>query len=228
MYFSCSSTILNDRDIYILTEALNSIIISTERTYMTKQMATIIAAAGIAAGASAATQVKLETNCGDIIIELNAAAAPKTVTNFLGYVNSGFYDGTTFHRVIRTFMIQGGGFSPDMSQKTTKAPIPNEAGNGLKNLRGTIAMARTGEPHSATAQFFINTIDNEFLNFRSATPEEFGYCVFGKVIQGMETVDSIAKKPTTRKGMHSDVPVEPVIIKKASVVKNKEQAKKSE
>jgi len=195
---------------------------------MTKQMATIIAAAGLAAGAQAAPQVKLETNCGDIIIELNAGAAPKTVANFLGYVNSGFYDGTIFHRVMRTFMIQGGGFSPDMSQRATKAPIPNEAGNGLKNLRGTIAMARTGEPHSATAQFFINTVDNEFLNFRSATPEEFGYCVFGKVVKGMETVDSIAKKPTTRKGMHSDVPVEPVIIKKASVVKNKEQAKKSE
>jgi peptidyl-prolyl cis-trans isomerase B (cyclophilin B) len=195
---------------------------------MTKQIATIIAAAGIAAGVQAAPQVKLETTCGDIIIQLDAKAAPKTVTNFLGYVNSGFYDGTIFHRVISTFMIQGGGFNPDMSQKTTKPPISNEAGNGLKNLRYTIAMARTGEPHSATAQFFINTVDNEFLNFRSATPEGFGYCVFGKVIQGMETVDSIAKKPTARKGMFSDVPVEPIIIKKASVVKNKEQAKKSE
>jgi peptidyl-prolyl cis-trans isomerase B (cyclophilin B) len=195
---------------------------------MTKQMATIIAAAGLAAGVQAAPQVKLETNCGDIIIELNAVAAPKTVTNFLSYVNSGFYDGTIFHRVMRTFMIQGGGFSPDMSQKATKSSIPNEAGNGLKNLRGTIAMARTDEPNSATAQFFINTVDNTFLNFRSATPEGFGYCVFGKVVKGMETVDSIAKTPTTRKGIHSDVPVEPIIINKASVVKNKEQAKKAE
>jgi peptidyl-prolyl cis-trans isomerase B (cyclophilin B) len=195
---------------------------------MTKEIAALVTAAGIAAGAQAAQQVKLETSFGDIVIQLNAAAAPKTVANFLTYVNSGFYDGTIFHRVIQKFMIQGGGFTPDMTQKETKSPIANEAGNGLKNLRGTIAMARTGEPHSATAQFFINTVDNDFLNYRSSTTEGFGYCVFGKVISGMEVVDSIAKTPTTRNGMNSDVPVEPVIIKKAVVVKNKEQPKKAE
>ena len=195
---------------------------------MTKQMATIIAAAGLAAGAQAAPQVKLETSHGDIVIELNKSAAPKTVTNFLAYVNSGFYDGTIFHRVIKTFMIQGGGFTPDMAQKSAKPAIQNEAGNGLKNLRGTIAMARTGEPHSATAQFFINTVDNEFLNHRSNAPEEFGYCVFGKVVSGMETVDSIAKTPTARKGMHSDVPSEPVVIRKAVVVKAGKPAVKAE
>jgi len=182
-------------------------------------------AAGLAAGVQAAQQVKMETSCGDIVIQLDAAAAPKTVANFIGYVNSGFYDGTIFHRVIQKFMIQGGGFTPDMTQKTTKPPIPNEADNGLSNLRGTIAMARTPDPHSATAQFFINTVDNPSLNHRSKTPEEWGYCVFGKVIKGMEAVDSIAKTPTTRQGMYTDVPVEPIIIKKAMVVKEKKQTK---
>ena len=195
---------------------------------MTKEIAALVTAAGIAAGAQAAQQVKLETSFGDIVIQLNAAAAPKTVANFIGYVNSGFYDGTIFHRVKQNFMIQGGGFTPDMAQKPTNAPVPNEAGNGLKNLRGTIAMARTGEPHSATAQFFINTVDNDFLNYRSSTTEGFGYCVFGKVVSGIEVVDSIAKSPTTSKGMHDDVPVEPVVIKKAVVVKNKKQPKKAE
>jgi peptidyl-prolyl cis-trans isomerase B (cyclophilin B) len=198
---------------------------------MTKQMATIItaaAAAGLAAGCSHQQNVKLDTSYGEIILQLDASAAPKTVANFLGYVNSGFYDGTIFHRVIRTFMIQGGGFTPDLSQKPTKPAISNEAGNGLKNLRGTIAMARTGDLHSATAQFFINTVDNEFLNHRSNAPEEFGYCVFGKVVSGMEAVDSIAKTPTTRKGMHSDVPAEPVVIRKAVVVKTGKPAMKAE
>jgi peptidyl-prolyl cis-trans isomerase B (cyclophilin B) len=192
---------------------------------MTKQTAAILTAAGLAAGIQAAPQVTLETSYGDIVIQLDAAAAPKTVANFLGYVNSGFYDGTIFHRVIQKFMIQGGGFTPDMTQKATKPPIPNEAYNGLLNLRGTIAMARTGDPHSATAQFFINTVDNPFLNHRSKTPDEWGYCVFGKVIRGMDVVDSIAKTPTTRQGMYSDVPFGPVIIKKAMVVKEKAQAK---
>ncbi|MBN2188875.1 MAG: peptidyl-prolyl cis-trans isomerase [Chitinispirillaceae bacterium] len=189
---------------------------------MTKRIVTIITAAGlsgITGCVEEANQVKLETTCGDIVIELDAKAAPKTAANFLEYVNSGFYDGTIFHRVIRTFMIQGGGFTPDMAQKPTKSPIANEAANGLQNLRGTVAMARTGEPHSATAQFFINTVDNPFLNHRSATPEGWGYCVFGKVVQGMEAVDSIAKTPTARKGMHSDVPVEPILIRKATVIK---------
>jgi peptidyl-prolyl cis-trans isomerase B (cyclophilin B) len=192
---------------------------------MTKQTAAILTAAGLAAGIQAAPQVTLETNYGDIVIQLDAAAAPKTVANFIGYVNTGFYDGTIFHRVIQKFMIQGGGFTPDMTQKATKPPIPNEADNGLVNLRGTVAMARTGDPHSATAQFFINTVDNPFLNHRSKTPEEWGYCVFGKVIKGMGVVDSIAKTPTTRQGMFSDVPVEPVVIKKAMVVKEKAQGK---
>ena len=164
-------------------------------------------------------QVALETNYGTIVIQLDAAKAPKTVANFLDYVNSGFYNGTIFHRVIKDFMIQGGGFTPDMKEKTTKAAIPNEADNGLKNLRGTVAMARTSAPNSATAQFFINTVDNPFLDHRSNTDEGWGYCVFGKVTKGMTVVDSIAKTQTTTIGMFSDVPAEPIIIKKATVVK---------
>jgi peptidyl-prolyl cis-trans isomerase B (cyclophilin B) len=191
---------------------------------MIKKAVVCLAMAGLIgtmATAQAAPQVKLETSLGDIVIQLDATAAPKTTANFLSYVNAGFYDGTIFHRVIQRFMIQGGGFTPDMTEKQTKAPIKNEAANGLKNMRGTVAMARTGEPHSATAQFFINTVDNGFLNYKSSTPEEFGYCVFGKVIKGIDIVDSIAKTPTTRKGMYSDVPVEAVVIKKATVVKEK-------
>jgi peptidyl-prolyl cis-trans isomerase B (cyclophilin B) len=196
---------------------------------MTKELAALAAAAGIAAGAQAAPQqVRLETSAGDIVIRLDAGAAPKTTANFIAYVNSGFYDGTVFHRVIQKFMIQGGGFTADMTQKPARPAVRNEAANGLKNLRGTIAMARTGDPHSATAQFFINTVDNDFLNYRSATPEGFGYCVFGKVVAGMEVVDVIAKTPTTRRGIHADVPVEPIVIKKASVVKNNDRPKKAE
>jgi peptidyl-prolyl cis-trans isomerase B (cyclophilin B) len=174
-------------------------------------------------------QVKLETTLGEIVIELNGAKAPKTVANFLGYVNSGFYNGTIFHRVIKDFMIQGGGFSPAMVEKTAKEPIMNEADNGLKNLRGTVAMARTPAPHSASAQFFINTVDNSFLDFRAKTDEGWGYCVFGKVTKGLAVVDAIAKVPTTTNGMNSDVPVTPVIIKKVTVVKEpaaKKAAKK--
>jgi peptidyl-prolyl cis-trans isomerase B (cyclophilin B) len=176
---------------------------------------------GNALAAQTAPQVQLETSFGAIVVQLDAAAAPKTVANFLGYVDSGFYDGTIFHRVIPGFMIQGGGFSADMTQKATKPPVRNEAGNKLKNLRGTIAMARTGDPHSATAQFFINMVDNTFLNYKSSTPEEWGYCVFGKVVKGMAVVDSIAKTPTTQQGMYSDVPVGPVVIKKATLIKEK-------
>jgi peptidyl-prolyl cis-trans isomerase B (cyclophilin B) len=164
-------------------------------------------------------QVKLETSLGEIVVQLDAAKAPKTVANFLGYVTSGFYNGTIFHRVIKDFMIQGGGFSPAMVEKTAKEPITNEADNGLKNLRGTLAMARTPAPHSASAQFFINLIDNSFLDFRAKTDDAWGYCVFGKVTKGMAVVDAIAKVQTTTNGMNSDVPVTPVIIKKASVVK---------
>jgi cyclophilin family peptidyl-prolyl cis-trans isomerase len=163
--------------------------------------------------------VKLETTMGDIVIELNEKAAPVTVKNFLTYVGEGFYDGTIFHRVIPNFMIQGGGFTPDMAQKKTHPPIINEASNGLKNDRGTIAMARTNNPDSATCQFFINHKNNDFLNYAGASNP--GYAVFGKVVDGMETVDKIAAVKTTRKGQHADVPVEPVVIKSAKVVSDK-------
>ncbi len=142
------------------------------------------------AGASK-PRVMLETSKGVIVLELDAKAAPKTVENFLGYVREGFYDGTVFHRVIRGFMVQGGGFTQDMQQKSTHAPIENEANNGLLNKRGTVAMARTMDPHSATAQFFINTVDNSFLDHSEKTSRGWGYCVFGKVVEGMEVVDAI-------------------------------------
>lgn len=159
--------------------------------------------------------VLLTTNYGDITIELDEAKAPNTVKNFLEYVDEGHYDHTIFHRVIDGFMIQGGGFTADMKQKATKAPIRNEAENGLKNNKFTIAMARTADPHSATAQFFINTSDNAFLNFQSMTPQGFGYCVFGKVVQGGDVIEKIAKVKTGEKSGHRDVPLEPVEIVKA-------------
>lgn len=162
--------------------------------------------------------VKLQTSQGDILIELDAEKAPKTVENFLTYVNEGFYDGTIFHRVINNFMVQGGGFDASMKQKQTHAPIENEANNGLKNNRYTLAMARTADPHSATAQFFINVADNDFLNFTSPTPNGWGYAVFGKVIEGTEVVDQIKAVKTGNKGFHQDVPTEDVIIEKATVV----------
>jgi peptidyl-prolyl cis-trans isomerase B (cyclophilin B) len=152
---------------------------------------------------------------GVITLELDAEKAPKTVENFLSYVNQGFYNGTIFHRVIKNFMIQGGGFTTDMQQKETHAPIENEAKNGLKNDAYTIAMARTGDPHSATAQFFINTVSNDFLNHTSPSAQGWGYAVFGKVVQGQDVVDSIKKVRTTRKGYHDDVPYDLVVIDKA-------------
>ncbi|HMA47105.1 MAG TPA: peptidylprolyl isomerase, partial [Frankiaceae bacterium] len=164
------------------------------------------------------TRVALETSKGRIVLELDAAHAPKTVENFLAYVRAGHYDGTVFHRVIDGFMIQGGGFTADMVQKPTRAPIANEADNGLKNKRGTVAMARTGDPHSATAQFFVNTVDNAFLDFRSKDAQGWGYTVFGKVVEGLEVVDAIVKVRTTSKGPFQDVPAEPVVIRKATVV----------
>lgn len=187
---------------------------------MNKILAGFLFIAGIScvSMSSAAPQVSLTTTYGDIVVQLDSAAAPKTVANFLAYVNSKFYDGTIFHRVIKTFMIQGGGMTPDMNEKPTKAPIPNEANNGLKNLRGTIAMARTMDPNSATAQFFINTVDNPPLDFKSKSEEGWGYCVFGKVVKGMNVVDSIANVKTTSSGMYQDVPVTPIEIKKAVVV----------
>jgi peptidyl-prolyl cis-trans isomerase B (cyclophilin B) len=162
--------------------------------------------------------VELHTNHGVIKLELNAEKAPKTVANFLNYVKSGHYDGTVFHRVIDGFMIQGGGFDAAMKQKPTEAPIDNEANNGLKNERGSIAMARTNDPHSASAQFFINVADNDFLNHSSPTPQGWGYAVFGKVVEGLDVVDKIKKVKTGSKGFHQDVPVDDVVIEKAVVV----------
>lgn len=163
-------------------------------------------------------QVRIQTNHGEMLIQLNAEKAPKTVENFLTYVREGFYDGTVFHRVINNFMIQGGGFEAGMKQKDTHAPIENEADNGLKNNRYTLAMARTSDPHSATAQFFINVSDNDFLNFTAPTSNGWGYAVFGEVIEGTEVVDKIKNVSTGNKGFHQDVPVEDVIIEKAVVV----------
>ena len=157
--------------------------------------------------------VIVETSMGDVTVELFQESAPKTVANFLEYVKAGFYKDTIFHRVIKGFMIQGGGLDTDMKQKPTRPPVENEAANGEKNLRGTIAMARTADVHSATAQFFINTVNNSFLDHRSETREGFGYCVFGKVIAGMDVVDMIENSPTGTAGMHRDVPKVPIVIK---------------
>ena len=164
------------------------------------------------------TMIKLETTKGDIVIEVNDTAAPVTAANFLQYVNDGFYNGTIFHRVIPNFMIQGGGFTPDMQQKQTRSPIVNEAKNGLKNKRGTLAMARTNDPNSATAQFFINLVDNAFLDYSARNP---GYAVFGQVVEGMDVVDAIAKTKTGIKGMFENVPEEAIIIKSAKVISKK-------
>lgn len=165
---------------------------------------------------SANPVVLFETSSGDILIELFADTAPKTVANFLAYVDDGFYTNTIFHRVIAGFMIQGGGLGARMNEKSTRAPIGNEADNGLKNNRGTLAMARTGDPHSATAQFFINLADNDFLNHNAPTPSGWGYCVFGKVTEGMDIVDKIAKIKTKSDGMYDDIPVDMVLITGAS------------
>jgi cyclophilin family peptidyl-prolyl cis-trans isomerase len=178
-----------------------------------------VCAASMARAEGKNSMVLVSTSMGDIKIELNAEKAPETVKNFLGYVNDKFYDGTIFHRVIPNFMIQGGGFDKDMSQKPTKAPIKNEAGNGLKNDTGTIAMARTNVVDSATAQFFINVKDNDFLNHRDDSPAGFGYAVFGKVVDGLDVVRKIEHVATANKGMNQNVPVEAVIIKSVTVVK---------
>lgn len=162
--------------------------------------------------------VELETTMGNIVIELNQEKAPNTVANFLEYVKSGHYDGTIFHRVIDGFMIQGGGMDANMTEKSTNAPIQNEADNGLKNEVGTIAMARTSDPHSATAQFFINVKDNSFLNFSGKNPQGWGYAVFGKVIEGMDIVNKIKGVPTGNYGFHADVPTTPVVITHAKVI----------
>ena len=162
--------------------------------------------------------VILHTNHGDITIELDAENAPATVANFLQYVKDGHFDNTLFHRVIPGFMIQGGGFTPGMSQKPTRAPVANEAGNGLKNASYTLAMARTSDPHSATAQFFINVADNAFLDYKGPSPQGWGYCVFGKVVGGTDVVDRIAGVATGTSGFHQDVPKQDVVITRAEEV----------
>ena len=165
------------------------------------------------------TQVKLETSLGTITLRLDRAKAPVSTENFIAYVQNGHYDGTIFHRVIPGFMAQGGGYSADFKQKPTESPIKNEADNGLKNKRGTIAMARTSDPHSATAQFFINYVDNTFLDYKSATPQGWGYAVFGEVTGGMDVVDEMSKVPTGAGGpMPTDVPKTPIVIQKATVI----------
>ena len=162
--------------------------------------------------------VELETTMGNIVIELNQEKAPNTVANFLEYVKSGHYDGTIFHRVIDGFMVQGGGMDANMKEKSTNAPVQNEADNGLKNEVGTIAMARTSDPHSATAQFFINVKDNSFLNFSGKNPQGWGYAVFGKVTEGMDVVNKIKGVPTGKYGFHADVPTTPVVITHAKII----------
>ncbi len=162
--------------------------------------------------------VKLKTSHGDILLDLNAEKAPLTVENFLQYVKDGFFNNTIFHRVIDGFMIQGGGMDPDMNQKTTRAPVKNEADNGLKNEAYTVAMARTSDPHSATAQFFINVANNDFLNHSAPTPNGWGYCVFGKVVEGQDVVDKIKKIRTGNRAGHQDVPTENIIIESAEII----------
>jgi cyclophilin family peptidyl-prolyl cis-trans isomerase len=195
---------------------------------MTKLLAVVLAGALLGFGPDSPAaetpgnpKVRLTTNLGAIEVELYADKAPGTVKNFLEYVDAGFYDGTIFHRVIKGFMIQGGGFEPGMKQKAARAPVKNEADNGLKNLAGTLAMARTPDPHSASAQFFINTVDNAFLDHRDKTTQGWGYCVFGKVTNGMDVVKKIETTPTGRAGPHGDVPRQDVVIQKAERIKGK-------
>ena len=177
------------------------------------------ATAGVDVAAAGNPKVEMETTKGKFVIELFPEKAPDTVKNFLNYVDTKFYDGTIFHRVIPKFMIQGGGFTADMKRKSAGAPIKNEADNGLKNDRGTIAMARTNDPHSATAQFFINTINNDFLNHKSKTQQGWGYVVFGKIVAGMEVVDAISSAKTVMRGMYRDVPDEIIEIRSTVVLK---------
>ena len=166
--------------------------------------------------------VRLKTSIGEIVLALDAEKAPKTVENFAQYVRDGFYDGTLFHRAIDGFMVQGGGFEPGMREKTTRAPIENEANNGLSNTVGSVAMARTPDPHSASAQFFINVEDNTFLDFTAANERGWGYCVFGRVLEGMDIVNRMSTAETTSREGHDDVPAEDVILEKAEVVEEKE------
>lgn len=185
---------------------------------MKTRVAFALLAAAMALPSWAAEKVKFATSMGDIVVELDRAKAPKSVDNFVQYVKAGHYDGTVFHRVIADFMIQGGGMKADMSEKPTRAPIPLESGNGLQNTRGTLAMARTMDPNSATAQFFINVKDNPFLD-KANSRDGNGYAVFGKVVSGMDVVDKIKAVPVGNKGMHQNVPTKAVMIKKATLEK---------
>jgi cyclophilin family peptidyl-prolyl cis-trans isomerase len=185
---------------------------------MLKKLLALLAFALPFAAAAADPQVELKTSLGSIVLELDREKAPQTVDNFLQYVKEGHYNGTIFHRVIPGFMVQGGGFTPDLKQKPTRAPIRNEAGNGLRNATGTIAMARTAEPHSASSQFFINVSDNAALDFSAPTQSGHGYAVFGKVIKGMDVVNRIVSVPTGTRPPHANVPLTPVVIERAQIV----------
>jgi len=188
---------------------------------MIRQLLAFLACGLCAIAAHAAPpQVELKTNLGDIVLELNDELAPRTVANFLRYVRDGHYNGMIFHRVIEGFMIQGGGMDETLKEKSTRAPIENEAANGLKNEIGTVAMARTNDPHSATAQFFINVANNDFLDFRAPDQRNWGYAVFGKVIKGMDIVQRIEKRPTQSRGMYENVPVNAVVIESARILEN--------
>ena len=189
--------------------------------YLSRTLLSIMIVLVLAFAAIAGDNPKFEmdTTKGKIVLELYANKAPETVKNFLAYLDAGFYDGTIFHRVIPGFMIQGGGFAADMKKKDTRSPIDNEADNGLRNERGTIAMARTSDPHSATAQFFINTVDNDFLNYRNKTSQGWGYAVFGRVAEGMAVVDAISGVKTGTRGSYRNVPTDAVVIKKVKRLK---------
>lgn len=180
----------------------------------------VLSLAAQSATNAAPVRVRMQTSAGTVVLELYPQKAPLTVVNFLSYVKNGTYDGTIFHRVIRNFMIQGGGMNPDLSRRPTLAPVRNEANNGLSNLKGTIAMARTNDPHSATSQFFINTVDNNFLDFTSETANGWGYTVFGKVVEGLDVVLQIAAVRTGSRSGYQDVPVQNVVIQKMEVITN--------
>lgn len=197
---------------------MNLTLVSGLRRGLLLAAAALFAVSASHAQGAAAPRVKLATSAGDIVLELQPARAPKTVENFLAYVRKGHYNGTIFHRVIPGFMIQGGGFDKAMTQKPTEKPIENEATNGLKNDRYTVAMARTPHPHSASAQFFINVNDNTFLNHSAPTQQGWGYAVFGRVVEGQDVVDKITAVPTGTQGMHQNVPLTPVIINAATVL----------
>jgi cyclophilin family peptidyl-prolyl cis-trans isomerase len=203
---------------------------TTTAVVLSSLFALVLTSAAVAGPAQAAAPAKaaattgaepvvvMKTSLGEVQIKLFKDKAPVSVANFLAYVNKKFYDGTIFHRIIPTFMVQGGGYTPDMTKKPTGAPIKNEAQNGLKNARGTLAMARTADPNSATAQFFINVADNDFLNYTAPNPAGWGYCVFGKVVDGMTVVDRIKGVPTGTRAGHKDVPLTEVLIEKATIV----------